>query len=110
MSERKELGKIQNITFGWGGYQEAEFGLSVTMGGEAWGVGSFRGTWGIARSDHAQWTEEDRVRQLGETALYVRDLLKAAKKQHVAELKGVPVECTFEGNSLKEWRILSEVL
>ena len=107
---RKELGKIQAATFGWGGYQDAQFGFSVTLAGEAWGVGSFRGAWGIARSDHAQWTEEDRLRELGETALYVRDLLKAAKKQHVAQLVGVPIEATFDGNLLKDWRVLTEVL
>ena len=26
------------------------------------------------------------------------------------KLKGKPVEVTFEGNTLKEWRILTEVL
>jgi hypothetical protein len=28
----------------------------------------------------------------------------------VDELKGKPVEVTFDGNMLKEWRILTEVL
>ena len=26
------------------------------------------------------------------------------------ELKGKPIEATFDGNTLKEWRILTEVL
>lgn len=110
MSERKELGRIERITFGWGGYQDAQFGLSVTLSGKGWGVGSFRGAWGIKRSDGAEWTEEDRLKELGETCLYLRDLLTAAKKQTVDQLVGAPIEATFEGNKLSSWRILDEVL
>ena len=109
MSE-KRLGKLQNVRFGWGGYQEAEFGFSATITGDGWGVGTFKGAWGIQRSDHAKWSEEERRGWLADTALFVRDLLKAAKKQHVAQLDGVPVEATFEGSLLKEWRVLTEVL
>jgi hypothetical protein len=36
--------------------------------------------------------------------------LKDAKVNSVDELKGKPVEVTFDGNMLKEWRILTEVL
>jgi hypothetical protein len=41
---------------------------------------------------------------------YVSKLLKDAKVSSVDELKGKPVEVTFDGNMLKEWRILTEVL
>jgi hypothetical protein len=41
---------------------------------------------------------------------YVSKLLKDAKVNSVDELKGKPVEVTFDGNMLKEWRILTEVL
>jgi hypothetical protein len=41
---------------------------------------------------------------------YVSKLLKEAKVDSVDKLKGKPVEVTFEGNTLKSWRILTEVL
>jgi hypothetical protein len=41
---------------------------------------------------------------------YVSKLLKESKVDSVEKLKGKPVEVTFEGNMLKEWRILTEVL
>jgi hypothetical protein len=41
---------------------------------------------------------------------YVSKLLKDAKVDAVQKLQGIPVEVTFDGNLLKEWRILTEVL
>jgi hypothetical protein len=41
---------------------------------------------------------------------YVSTLLKEAKVNSVDMLKGKPVEVTFDGNTLKSWRILTEVL
>jgi hypothetical protein len=41
---------------------------------------------------------------------YLSKLLKEAKVSSVYKLKGIPVEVTFDGNMLKEWRILKEVL
>lgn len=110
MTERKELGRIQSATFGYGGYQDVQFGLAVALSGEGWGVGDFKGAWGTARSEHAKWTEEDRLQELGKTCLFLRDTLKAARRQHVAELAGTPVEVTFDGNKLVSWRVLTEVL
>lgn len=107
---RTELGRITAATFGFGGYQEAMIGLSLTFGGKSWGVGHFEGAWGITRSEHCKWTEEDRLRQLGEACMKLKDTLEKAGKQHVGELVGVPVECTFDVNLLKSWRILEEVL
>lgn len=107
---RTELGQIQKVAFGWGGYQDAMIGLSLTLGGKSWGVGDFKGAWGIDRSDYCKWTEEGRLRQLGEACMFLRDLLQKAKKQTVDELVGIPIEATFDGNILKSWRVLEEVL
>jgi hypothetical protein len=41
---------------------------------------------------------------------FVSKLLKEAKVNSVDKLKGIPVEVTFDGNILKDWRILTEVL
>jgi hypothetical protein len=107
---RTELGRIQKITFGWGGYQDACLGFSVSLGGKAWGVMDFKGAWGIERSDTCKWTEEDRLRQLGEACMWFRDLLKVSGKQDIHELKNIPVEVTFDGNKMVSWRVLDEVL
>ena len=37
-------------------------------------------------------------------------LLGDAKKTEVSRLAGVPVEVEFNGNVLKSWRVLKEVL
>lgn len=106
----KRLAKIQAVRFGYGGYQNAMLGLSLTFGGQGWGVGDFRGTWAEPPSEHAKWTVEDQMRIFAETVVLLRDTLKAAKVQTVDQLKGIPVEVEFEGNVLKSWRILTEVL
>jgi hypothetical protein len=41
---------------------------------------------------------------------YLSKLLKDSNVNSVDKLKGVPVEVTFDGNMLKDWRILTEVL
>jgi hypothetical protein len=107
----KLLGKIESVHFGFGGYQDAMIGLSLHFSGDGWGAYKFIGTWSIKRSEIAKWTESERVNTLGETVMQIADLLNQAKKKDVSELKGVPVECTFDDkNSLTEWRILKEVI
>lgn len=108
--ERREFGRISHAAFGFGGYQDAQIGLSLTFEGEAWGVSHFDGQWATERSEHAQWTEEDRLRGLGETCMRLKETLRKAGKQDVAGLVGTPVECTFDGNLLRGWRVLTEVL
>jgi hypothetical protein len=107
---RTELGRIQQISFGWGGYQDAMIGVSITLGGQAWGVGDFKGAWGVEHTEHCKWAEDDRLRQLGEACIWLRDLLTKAKKQTLGDLEGIPIEATFDGNLLKSWRVLDEVL
>lgn len=107
---RTELGKIERAEFGFGGYQDAQLGIGFTLGGEGWGVTDFWGAWGTEPSEHAKWDRDDQVKELGETCLRVRDLLKAAKVYRVDQLSGKPIQAKFDGNLLKEWRILTEVL
>lgn len=107
---RKELGKIKSATFGLGGYQECQIGFWLTLGGEGWGVSAGSGAWATERTKHCKWTEEDRALGLAQAAMKLADTLRLAKKERVQDLVGVPVECTFEGNVLEEWRVLTEVL
>jgi hypothetical protein len=52
----------------------------------------------------------DRDVRYSEIMRYVSKLLKDDKVDSVEKLKGKPIEATFEGNTLREWRILTEVL
>lgn len=109
----KKLGKIERVQFGHGGYQECMLGLSVTLSDGSWSVQDFTGNWDAERikhTEHTQWTEEDRNKGYSDTMRFLSKLLKEAKVNGVDRLKGIPVECTFDGNMLKEWRILTEVL
>jgi hypothetical protein len=109
----KKLGKIEEVSFGLGGYQGAMLGLHVTLGDGSWGIGDSKSNWDaeqIKWFKHTQWTEEDRDGWYSEIMRYVSKLLKEAKVDSVDKLKGKPVEVTFDGNQLKEWRILTEVL
>lgn len=110
MGERKELGHIQRATFGYGGYDDAMVGLDLTLGGPAWGVGFFLGAWASGPGANAEWTVEDQRHDYANAVILLRDTLKAAKKHDVTQLAGTPVECTFDGNRLTSWRVLTEVI
>jgi hypothetical protein len=108
-----KLGKIESVRFGHGGYQDACIGISVTLAGEGWGVGDFKGAWDpelVTTSKYSKWTEEERSKSIDEMVRYVSKLLKDAKVHSVDKLQGKPIEATFNGNMLEEWRILTEVL
>ena len=107
---KKMLGKIEEVTVGYGGYQDAQLGVSFKIGGSGWGTHDFWGFWGMGASEHANWSRDDQVNRLGEVFLRIRDLLNAAQVQHVQQLQGMPNEVTFEGSMLQSWRILTEVL
>ena len=110
---KKELGKIESAKFGMGGYQDCQFGLSIDFSGNSWGVSDFKGGWGVdmdCSSESCKWDEVDRSKWFDETCRFVSQILMKAKKQYISQLVGVPVEVTFDGNSLRDWRILEEVL
>lgn len=87
-------------------------GLNLTFAGKGWGVGYFKGFWGAdtKRSDYAKWTEAERRDQWAGAVEKLSEALTLAKKNHVGELVGVPVEVTTDGGTLKEWRVLTEVI
>jgi hypothetical protein len=109
----KKIGKIEWVSFGHGGYQDCMLGLSVTLSGQGWGVSDFKRNWDaelVQHSEYTKWSEEDRSKCYDETMRFLSKLLKEAKVGNVDKLKGIPVEASFDGNLLKEWRILTEVL
>ncbi len=108
MTEKK-LGKIKSVSFGMGGYQDVQFGISFSLGSDGDGCGDFWGYW-AERSDHAQWSLEDQQKALGKMNLRIIALLSDAKKSEVSKLAGTPIEITYENNALKAWRVLKEVV
>lgn len=110
--EDKRIGKIQQIHFGNGGYDDSMLGVSFTLGSDkdCWGVGDFKGTWGFVPDSHCKWTFEDQTKIWGDTVRYIGQLLKDAKVSEIQKLRGIPVEVIFKDNTLKSWRILTEVI
>ena len=107
----KLLGKIRSAKLGFGGYQDAMFGLSLDFDLNGSGIGTFiSGGWTGERSEYARWTEEDRSKLQSELIVKLMKILKAAKVDDVIKLKNIPVEVIIENQSLKDWRILTEVL
>ena len=109
----KELGKIEKVRFGHCGYQESCLGISFVLTGKGWGLVDSKSTWDaelIKHTENSQWSEKDRDKQYSEIMRYVSKLLKDAKVSNISELQGKPIEVTLDGNLLKEWRILNEVL
>lgn len=108
------LGKIQSVYFGRGGYQDCHFGLFLDLGGDDWGVGaagpnSFWDT-SMECSDTHKWTEQSRSDAYSKEMRFISETLNKAKVNSVEKLKGIAVEVTFDGQILKSWRILEEVL
>lgn len=88
----KKLGKIESADFGFGGYQDAILGFSLSFSGKNWSVNTFLG---IGHID----TKNDMEMALNESG-----------KKNLRGLIGVPVEVTFWENTIESWRILTEVI
>lgn len=112
--EIKALGKITKVRFGFGGYQEAQFGLWLLLqsrdGGSVWAA--INGGWStmIEHTEHAKWTEADRSEGYDEMTREIQRVMRAAKVDEVHELLNKPVEIITESMALKSWRVLEEVL
>jgi hypothetical protein len=106
----KVLGKISYARWGWGGYENAMLGLSVSFSMKGTGVGTFVGAWGTEWSETCKWSEDERTATLGIATLRLGSLLKTIGKLDAKDLVNTPVELTFEGTRLVDWRILEEVL
>ena len=97
---RKELGRIRSFKLGRGGYDDAMFGFSFSLGTAEWGVDDFWGAW----IDNL-----DQPRAL-DSLKRITALMESAKVADSSELVGKPVEVTFYGMRMESWRILTEVL
>ena len=106
------LGKIESIKFG---ISNSHIGLFYTLiVNNCCGTQSSNTVWDpeqIKVTQYTKWTEDDRDRELAELMRYISKLLSEAKVNDITKLAGKPIEVTIdEFNSLKSWRILTEVL
>lgn len=109
----KYLGKIISAEFGIGGYNEAELGLHLTFQFGAGGTSTSKSYWDcnyVKHSEYCKWSEEDRSRGYDDIMRFLSDTLRDAKCKTVSELLNKPIEVELDGNLLKSWRILTEVL
>jgi len=107
----KVLGKISKIKFGNIGYQGGQFGLMLILESDQGHVtAEIAGGWIFERSDGAKWTESDRIVAHGEMAVKVMKIMRDANINNINDLVGKPVEITFNGMTLQDWRILTEVI
>ena len=108
MSELK-LMKISSVSFGFGGYNDAQLGYNFAISSVSIGVQDFWGFWSEWDSN-CKWSKQDQIKYFGELSVRVSEVIKQAKVNDFSQLKGKPVEVTFDGNRLKSWRILTEVI
>ena len=106
------LGKIESIKFG---LSDSRIGLFYTLTlNNCCGTKSSKSVWDpeqVEVTEYTKWTEDDRDVQLAQLMRYISKLLSEAKVDDITKLAGKPVEVTIdEFNSLKSWRILTEVL
>jgi hypothetical protein len=106
-----KLGRISNIRLGSGGYDDAMFGVSVSLSfGDSTGTQDFRGAWRNYTERGAKYSEEEWASSHAEAYRWLRQLMADAKVDEFNKLKGVPVEATFDAMKLSSWRVLTEVL
>jgi len=113
MNDKKLLGKISEVYFGLGGYQECQIGLHLTFDMNGYGGCRDFAAWDptlVKHDNNCKWSEESRDKQFAEIIRFVSKILSEAKVDRVEKLKGKPVEITVENGCIKDWRILTEVL
>jgi hypothetical protein len=106
---KKVLGKIERVTLGGGGYQDAMFGVNFTLATQDGHVQDFWGTWSTY-SEHAKYSKIDWERSHFNAYSKLIKIMTEAKASDIRDLEGKPVEVLFEGDRLSSWRILTEVL
>ena len=106
----KKLGKITRFVLGKGGYQQAMFGVSISLSfNDSTGTGDFKGGW-VERSPDAGYSEATLEANHAGVYRWLRSIMRDAKATHFHDMVGKPVEAEFDGFHMKSWRILTEVL
>ena len=106
----KILGKISSVRFGFIPDMPFLFGLDLMFKlGDGSGIGT-GGAYTVNVSKECKWTTKERETGITEMVDKVGQILHDAKVSNVYSLKDIPVEVTIEGNTFRDFRILTEVL
>lgn len=106
----KFLGKITSAEYGMVHDYPFLFGLQLDF---RLGVGcgiSCGGKYTINIESACKWTAEERQCGITKSVDEVYKILKDAKVDYVSQLVSKPVEVEIDGNTFKNFRILTEVL
>ena len=106
----KMLGKISNAHFGFEADRPFLFGLELSFMGDGWGTIS--PAYMVNMGENCKWSSPlERQRVVTENMDKIREIMKKAKITDIKDLKGIPVEVTFNDNGYFEsFRVLEEVL
>ena len=107
MTEKKELGKIEKVEFG---FFDGRIGFSYKLYAGGWNVNDFKGFWSMVPTENYKWTVADQDKAFAQAFRHAMGLMEDAKVQDFAKLAGKPIEVTTDGMMLKSWRILTEVM
>ncbi len=110
IKEKKEFGRIIKVGYGFGGYQDVEFGASFTLGTDALQVRDFWGVFSNEVPEDANWTDADQTKIFADTIRRIISIMRKARVQEIHDLINTPIELIYDGNMLKRWRILTEVI
>ena len=106
----KSIGKITHVNFGFGGYQDVQFGISISISTESGCATTGKWMWTSEPDKYSKWNVQDQDNAYAKTMRYIIKLMVDAKVSKIEDLKGMPIEATWDGMMLKEVRILTEVI
>ncbi len=102
-----KLGKIRSVYFGYGGYDDAMFGITFQLGNDGWGVFDFRGAWERDIDTLDKNTAEKHVMNIYNVWYGILNIMHDAKVKSINDLIDIPVEVTFnDQDQLTSWRVL----
>ncbi len=105
----KFLGKIISAEFGRVEERPFLIGLQLVFKIDPYTVND-GGKYCVNISKDCRWGDDSRVEIITQYVEYVAQVLKDANCNYVSELVNKPVEVTVEGNTFKDFRILTEVI
>jgi hypothetical protein len=107
---KKSIGKITSIKFGFGGYQDVQFGITIIINTKIGCCCTGMWCWAHKPDEYCKWTTSDQDKRYMEIMRYVIKLMQDAKVNEIHELIGKPIEATWHNNMLESFRILTEAI
>ena len=105
----KFLGKITSAEFGKCPDYPQFVGIQFKFRYDCFSEGC-GGKYTVNLHEKCIWSKEERAIACMNSFDEINKILKAAKCNYVSQLVGKPIEITVDGNSFKDFRILTEVL